>query len=160
MCSHSLGARDGTAPANQANKSRHGMACSPGPPRRSVKRIMTHPDPDFRKVGELHHYWAKLVFGKAVLFVVIFCVLCLLGRLQENGRIGTVGTYAMIALALAGLMGLVMWDFSPSRHCPDCHAKMKRRRIRPKTPSPPSEEGMILCCNRCKTYIDLKVSID
>lgn len=119
---------------------------------------MTHPDPDFRKVGELPHFGTRLLLGKAGLFAALFFILALLGWLQAKGQIGTLGTYAMIALALAALLALMLWDFSPSRHCPECHARMKPSRVRPRMPSPPAEEAMILCCQRCKTYIDLQVS--
>jgi hypothetical protein len=121
---------------------------------------MKHPDPEYRKIGELRHFWMKLVVGKVSLFAGSFALLILLSYLQNCGMIGAAGTYAMLGLAVTGFIALCAWDFWPSKRCPGCHAKMKKCRIRPTNLSPPSEEAMILCCRQCKTYIDLQVSTE
>lgn len=119
---------------------------------------MSHPE--YRKVGELNRHWIKLVASKALLFMGSFAALLLLGHLQERGQIGVVGSCGLVALAVSGLVALFTWDFWPSRRCPDCHANMQRCQVRPSRPSPPSEKAMVLCCHRCKTYVDLNVSTD
>jgi hypothetical protein len=121
---------------------------------------MIHPDPEYKKVGDVSRYWIKLLIGKIALFVGSITMLILLSILQKNHHIGPFGTYAMLLLAIAGIVALFAWDFWPSKNCPQCYSKMLRRRIRPANPTPASEEAMILCCPHCKTYFDLKVSTE
>jgi hypothetical protein len=121
---------------------------------------MTHPDPEYKKVGELSHYWVRLVIGKITLFVGSIAILMLISMLQSSRHIGTIGTWVLLMMAVVGFIALFAWDFWPSKCCPNCKAPMKKCRIRPAHPSPPAEEAMILSCQHCKTYIDLKVSIE
>ncbi|MBK1883440.1 hypothetical protein JIN85_13520 [Luteolibacter pohnpeiensis] len=121
---------------------------------------MTHPDPEFQKVGELSRYWIKLLLSKLALFTAIIAMLILLGILQKNDHIGTFGTYAILLLAIAGIVAFFTWDLSPSLNCPRCHSKMLKRKVHPTNSLSASEEVMILCCPSCKIYFDLKVSIE
>ena len=121
---------------------------------------MTHPDPEYKKVGELRHYGVRLVVGKIAIFVSSIAILVLISMLQSRGHLGTLGSLALLMMAAAGFIALFAWDFWPSRCCPNCKAPMKKCRVRPTQPSPPSEEAMILSCHNCKTYMDLKVSIE
>lgn len=93
-----------------------------------------------------------------MLFLGSILVLILLSHLQKVGAIGVVETWSLVALALAGCVAAFAWDFWPSKKCPLCSSKMRRERVRPENPSPPSEVAMVLCCQGCKVYVDLKVS--
>lgn len=121
---------------------------------------MKHPDPQYRKVGELEHFWVKLLVGKILLVSSSVALFICGADLQKSDRIGAVGVLVILAFAVAGFIALFVWDFWPSRRCPECHDKMKRCRIRPENPSPASEEAMVLSCDRCKTYVDLNVSME
>lgn len=118
---------------------------------------MTHPEPGYRKTAVINRFWMRFVAGKVSLFLGAVLMAILTAKLQAKGLLGAAGTYAMIAAAAAAMVGVFTWNFWPHKTCPQCGVKMRGRKVRPKHQK---GRAMILCCERCKLFIDLGVSGD
>lgn len=118
---------------------------------------MTHPDPGYRKIAVMHRFWVQFAAGKLSLFVGAILILFALSELQKRGLLNHAGTYTLIAADFAAWVGVFTWNFWPRKTGPECGTKMRGRNVRPK-----NQKGrvMILCCDRCKLFIDLGIHGD
>ena len=126
---------------------------------------MTSPVTVLRKVGEIPRFWVVLVAAKFLCFCILVAAVMLVSHFQKGEHPTALGAYSMSILALLALLALFFWDFLPAKRCPQCRAKMKKVYLDAKNPPcladrPTKNQGMILCCKRCHTFIDLNVTVE
>ena len=115
---------------------------------------------EYRKVGSRPHFWKYLVLGQITIFLASISILLLLIKLQSEQKVGALGTWLLLLLSVAGFESLFHWDMAPIIKCEKCSTLRKKRYLENQKLKGKRPSHMVMVCEKCKTYIDLGVSID